>query len=189
MKAVSEEFAATRPRVRLMTAVAGLLPMGMFQRTRSLVYRAFGVSVGRGVVCFGPMSFGWYGQVFENLSIGAHTFISYNVVIDTTAPVAIGEGVSIGHDVTIVTANHDASNPAFRAGAVQPASVSIGSGAWICAHAKILPGVSIGDGAIVGAGAVVSRDVPAHTLVGGVPARVIRSLAKDAAPPAEMRPN
>jgi maltose O-acetyltransferase len=140
------------------------------------------------VVCFGPLRFGWYGQVFENLRIGERCFISYNVVIDTTAPVTIGDGVSIGHDVTIVTANHDSSHSAFRAGAVRPEAVTIGNGVWLCAHAKILPGVSIGDGAIVGAGAVVSRDVAAHTLVGGVPARVIRSLATGAELPLETRP-
>jgi acetyltransferase-like isoleucine patch superfamily enzyme len=54
--------------------------------------------------------------------------------------------------------------------------VTIGSGVWIASRVTVLPGVRIGDGAVVAAGAVVARDVPAHTLVGGVPARVIRSL-------------
>lgn len=159
-----------------MNAVVELLPSGMFQRTRAAIYRSFGMALGPKVVCFGPLRFGWYGEVYQNLRIGERCFFSHNVAVDTTARVTFGNGVSVGHDVTIVTANHDSSDPSFRAGALQPKPVTIGNGVWICAHAKLLPGVRIGDGAVIGAGAVVSRDVAPNTFVAGVPARFVRLL-------------
>jgi maltose O-acetyltransferase len=176
LRALSEELAGVRPRLRLMTAVVELLPSGMFPRLRAAVYRRFGMSLGPKVVCFAPLRFGWYGEVYQNLRVGERCFFSHNVAIDATAAVTFGTGVSVGHDVSIVTASHDASDPSFRAGAVQPKPVAIGNGVWICAHAKLLPGVRIGDGAVIGAGAVVSRDVAPNTFVAGVPARLVRVL-------------
>lgn len=171
-----EEAAGIRPRHWAMAASARALPDGVGQRLRAYVYRAWGVSIGRGTTIFGPLQFGWYGDVFANLRVGRTCFFNRAVFIDATAPVTIGDNTVVGHDVRIITSTHDYACPEYRCGALIPKPVTIGAGAWVAAGVTILPGVSVGDGAVIAAGAVVAADIPAHALVGGVPARVIRLL-------------
>ena len=86
----------------------------------------------------------------------------------------IGDGSLIGHNVVLATLNH-AMSPEDRASMI-PAPIRIGKRVWIGANATVLPGVTIGDGAIVAAGAVVTKDVPENIVVAGVPAVPIRHL-------------
>ena len=86
----------------------------------------------------------------------------------------IGDGVLIGHNAVLATLNHDI-DPNKRS-MMHPSPILIGKNVWIGANATVLPGVTIGDGAIVAAGAVVNRDVSANTIVGGVPARLIKMI-------------
>ena len=88
--------------------------------------------------------------------------------------ITIGDGVLIGGHVELATLNHE-QTPAAR-GDMLPAPIHIGQRVWIGAHATILPGVTIGDNAIIAAGAVVNRDVPANVIVGGVPAKVLKPI-------------
>jgi acetyltransferase-like isoleucine patch superfamily enzyme len=99
--------------------------------------------------------------------------------VDLAAPVRIGSGVRIGHDVTLLTVNHTIGSEELRSGTREFQGIDIGDGTWIASRVTVLPNVHIGSGCVVAAGAVVSRDVPANTLVAGVPARVIRSLSVD----------
>ncbi len=80
----------------------------------------------------------------------------------------------IGHNVVLATLNHEVA-PEKR-GTMHPAPIVIGKNVWIGSNATLLPGVSIGDGAIIAAGAVVTMDVPVNTVVGGVPAKLIKEI-------------
>lgn len=86
----------------------------------------------------------------------------------------LGDGCQIGHNVVFATLNHDV-NPAMRS-YTYPAPIVLGRKVWVGSNATILPGVTIGDNSIVAAGAVVTKDVPANTIVGGVPARRIKDI-------------
>ena len=115
------------------------------------------------------------GANSASLDIGAFTFIGRGVEIEVSTRVAIGRGGLIAPGVFITDHNHGTALglPMFEQPCVA-APVMIGDDVWIGANAVILPGVEIGDGAIVAAGAVVNRSVPANAIVVGVPAQVIR---------------
>jgi maltose O-acetyltransferase len=108
------------------------------------------------------------GQLHQ-LTIGPETFIG-RVEISVHAPVTIGRRVCINDGAKLLSASHDVRHPNWPT-IVKP--IVIGDYAWIATNALILPGVNIGEGAVVGAGAVVTRDVPAGRLVAGNPATLL----------------
>ena len=114
-----------------------------------------------------------------NTSLGSHVFINFNFVLLDCAPVTIGDHVFIGPNVQIYTAHHplDAATRDQHIGWAEP--ITIGSHVWIGGGAIILPGVTIGDGAVIGAGSVVTKDVPAYHLAMGNPAKVSRTLPQE----------
>ena len=110
------------------------------------------------------------------MNIGAYAFIGYGTEIEVSQEVRIGRGALIAPGVFITDHNHGTTlgRPMFEQPCIA-APVIIGDDVWIGANAVVLPGVAIGDGAVVAAGAVVSRNVAARSIVGGVPAKLIRS--------------
>jgi maltose O-acetyltransferase len=92
------------------------------------------------------------------------------------SPITLGDDVYFGHDITILTTTHDIGSHGRRCSGTRSAAVSVGSGTWVGTRALILPGVHIGAGCVVAAGAVVTESVPDDTMVGGVPARALRRL-------------
>lgn len=110
----------------------------------------------------------------KNLRIGKHVFFNSGVRIQDQGGVTIEDDVLIGHNVVLATINHD-PDPAHRA-SMYPGPIHISRRVWIGSNATILKGVTIGEGAIIAAGAVVTKDVPAGTVYGGVPARKIKDL-------------
>ena len=113
---------------------------------------------------------------FSHLRIGDRCYIGKNVSLDLASPLTLGDEVILAAGCVILTHQDcgDRRMAAFfprRAGPVE-----IGEGSWIGANAVILAGVRIGECAVVGAGAVVTRDVPPFTVVGGVPAEILRTL-------------
>lgn len=110
------------------------------------------------------------------LTLGQWVFINSGCCFDLSAPITVGPGTQIAFQVTFITGNHEIGPPQNRAGEHRNLPIEIGAGVWIGARAVILPGVKVGDGAVIAAGAVVTKDVAANTLVVGVPARVLREL-------------
>ena len=113
----------------------------------------------------------------KNIHIGKNVFINMGCKFQDQGGIFIGDGVLIGHNVVLATLNH-AKAPGERATMI-PAPIRIGQNVWIGSNATVLPGVTIGNGAIVAAGAVVTRDVPENTIVGGVPARILRTINEE----------
>ena len=111
-----------------------------------------------------------------NLSIGENFFANFNLTILDEAPVVIGDDVFIGPNVSIYTACHpiEADKRSTRQEWAEP--VTIGNDVWIGGSATILPGVTIGDRVVIGAGAVVTKDVPSDCVVGGNPAKIIKRI-------------
>lgn len=102
--------------------------------------------------------------------LGAGSRVNRDCFLDIRGPLEIGEHVSISPEVAILTASHGVNDPAFR---VEIRPVVIEDHVWIGTRAMILPGVRLGRGSVVAAGAVVTRDVPPLTVVAGVPARAV----------------
>ncbi len=140
---------------------------------RALFSRLIGQPVDESFGLFPP----FYTDCGKNIHIGKNVFINMGCKFQDQGGIFIGDGALIGHNVVLATLNH-AISPGDRATMI-PAPIHIGRHVWIGANATVLPGVTIGDGAIVAAGAVVTKDVPKNTMVGGVPARVIRTIDEE----------
>lgn len=116
----------------------------------------------------------FYTDCGKNLRIGRRVFINSGCKFQDQGGITIGDDTLVGHNCVIATLNH-VMDPDHR-GDMIPAPVRIGSKVWIGANATLLPGVTIGDGAIIAAGAVVTRDVAPRTIVAGVPAKPIKTI-------------
>lgn len=110
----------------------------------------------------------------KNIHIGENVFINSGCKMQDQGGVFIGNDVLIGHNACLLTLNHDA-DPECRAD-MHPEPIHIEDKAWLGSNVTVLPGVRIGEGAIVAAGAVVTKDVEKNTVVGGVPAKVIKKI-------------
>ncbi|RRQ29232.1 sugar O-acetyltransferase [Rhodococcus sp. Eu-32] len=110
-----------------------------------------------------------------NITVGRNVFVNQGCRFNDIGGIDIGDDVMIGPSVSLITSGHPIGPDERRTG-ITSAPIVIGRGVWIGASAMILQGVSVGDDAIVAAGAVVTRDVPARTMVAGVPASEIKTL-------------
>ena len=111
-----------------------------------------------------------------NILAGDNLYMNFGCIILDVTPVTLGRNVMLAPGVHLYTATHPL-DPAERASGVESARpITIGDDVWIGGHATICPGVTIGDATVIGAGAVVTRDVPARTVVAGNPARAIRTV-------------
>ncbi len=119
----------------------------------------------------------FYTDCGKNIHVGKQVFINMGCKFQDQGGIFIGDGSLIGHNVVLATLNH-AIPPEDRS-SMLPAPIRIGRHVWIGANATVLPGVTIGDGAIIAAGAVVTRDVPENAIVGGVPARIMRQFKEE----------
>ncbi len=111
-----------------------------------------------------------------HITVGARTFINYGAVILDGAKVTIGQDVQIGPGVQLLTALHPLDPVERRRGTETAKPVTIGDGAWLATGVIVCPGVNIGPDVVIGAGSVVTKDLPARHLCVGNPCRVIREI-------------
>src|SRR5215207_10200885 len=143
------------------------------EEVRELLAELTGKPVDDSVAVFPP----FYSEFGKNLTLGKDVFINIGCRFQDTGGITIGDGSLIGHGSILATLNHGV-DPDRRADMI-PSPVTIGRMVWLGAGVTVVPGVTIGDGAIVGAGSVVTKDVPANTIVAGVPAKLIRATGFD----------
>lgn len=147
----------------LLLKIVGFIPSHLL---RNFLYRLFGVRIGkRSVIHMGANFF-----FPKNISIGQGTILGTGIFIDGRAKVKIGNHTDIASEVMIYNSEHDLASPTFKA-IEEP--VTIGDYCFIGPRVIIMPGVNIGNGAVVAGGAVVTKDVPEKVIVGGIPAKVI----------------
>ena len=113
---------------------------------------------------------------WDRVSIGENFYSNYNFVILAGNQVTFGDNVLIGPDCGIYAAGHPLDVEQRNAGSEYAQPIHVGNNVWIGGGVKIMSGVTIGDNTVIAAGSVVTKDVPANVLAGGVPCRVIRNL-------------
>jgi maltose O-acetyltransferase len=159
--------AVTAVRYYLLVRLAGARIV--FRPLRFLIYRAAGVRLKQSNIAAGL----FLGGPPSNLTIGHGTSINVDCFFDCLGKVTLGRGVMVGMGVTIVTSDHPVGADGQPEGLPVGRDVVIEDGAWLGARSMILPGVTVGEGAIVSAGAVVTRDCRPLSIYAGVPARLV----------------
>ena len=139
---------------------------------RGLLSELFGYRVPESLRVFPP----FYTDFGRNITVGRDVFINACCHFQDHGGMTIGDGCQIGHNVVFATLNHGLS-PEDRQN-TYPAPIVLGRNVWVGSNATILQGVTIGDNAVIAAGAVVTKDVEPATVVGGVPAKVIRRIGE-----------
>jgi maltose O-acetyltransferase len=166
----------------------------MFMPTQAIAptLRRFGARIGQNVRFRSPVvihnSRAERGRYYENLQVGDDCYLGRELFLDLQDQIVIEDRVTISHRVMILT-HTDAGDSPLKDEIIstEQAAVTIRRGAYIGANVTILQGVEIGESSVVGAGAVVTRSVPASTVVVGVPARVTRTLEVGLKPKRSLR--
>lgn len=165
------ELGAAHLRAQALLARFNASPADAFEERRALLTDLF-ASLGAGAIAKPPLHCD-YGF---NVSIGDRTFINFDCVLLDCNRITIGQEVQFAPRVQIYTATHPVDAQARRSGLEYALPVVIGDGAWLGAGAIVLPGVTIGENTVVGAGSVVTRDLPSNVVAVGNPCRVVRRL-------------
>ncbi|MFJ4890347.1 sugar O-acetyltransferase [Streptomyces sp. NPDC088788] len=117
-----------------------------------------------------------YVDYGSNITIGARTFVNYNLTALDVAPIMIGDDCQLGPNVQLLTPTHPLEPQPRRDKLEAARPITIGNNVWLGGGVIVCPGVTIGDNSVIGAGAVVTRDIPADVVAVGNPARPVREL-------------
>lgn len=119
----------------------------------------------------------FYCDYGYNIRVGKNFFANFNLVILDEAPVTFGDNVFVAPNCGFYTAGHPVDAPERNIGLEYARPITVGNDVWIGAGVSVLPGVSIGSNCVIGAGSVVSRDIPSNSIAVGNPCRVIKTIA------------
>lgn len=150
--------------------MAGTRPC-YFEPKRKIL-NAIGHSVGEGTRIVGPI------ETYSKLTIGKNCWVGKNLKVNGNGSVIIGDCCDIAPEVTFQTGGHEIGSKERRAGKGIICNQLVGNGVWIGGRATIIGNVSVSDGSVIAGCACVVKDVPQNVLVGGVPAKIIRSLGE-----------
>lgn len=169
--AESRAFVAQVERALAITPVLNRLTYADADEIRALFADLAGHAPGEGFRLIPP----FHTDCGANIRVAARVFINQNCTFYALADIVIGDDVLIGPNVSLITSEHPVA-PSQRRAFLVGKPITIERGVWIAAGATVIGGVTVGENSVVAAGSVVTRDVPANTLVAGNPARVIRSI-------------
>lgn len=170
----SAAMAASVRRAMAITPVLNRLTFDDADEIRAMFSDLIGSKVDESFSLIPP----FYTTDGENIRVGRNVFINQNCTMYDLGGIEIGDDVMIGPNVNIITSGHPIE-PARRRDGVTAAPIVIERNVWIAAGVTIIGGVTVGENSVVAAGSVVTKDVPPNILVGGNPARVIRSIGED----------
>lgn len=173
---LKSDLQGSRPQLLGVQLIIAPIPRMAFGWLRPALYRAVGMRIGQGTRIYGQVTLEGVGAIIENVTIGDECLLTTPIYLNASGEIRIGNRVTLGHHVVIITDDHRMNNPERRGGERFAQPVTLEDGVWVGARATILPGVTLGRGCVVAAGGLVTRDVPPHTLVAGVPARRIKDL-------------
>ncbi|MCB8977304.1 MAG: acyltransferase [Ardenticatenaceae bacterium] len=162
--------------MRLASLLTFPLPYYVGCRWRVKVLRLVGFQIGKGTTFFGMPSITGMKNLHLNLKIGENCIFNYGCKLEVGEKLTVGSFVSFGHEVMILTSTHEIGEKDQRLGPIVAKPVTVENGCWLGSRSLILPGVTIGAGAVVAAGSVVIKDVPSNTLVAGTPATIKKYL-------------
>lgn len=183
MKALREIGLKGALKFSFLTPAHALFDVLLFPPLRTLALRLLGAQVGADVIIHRVRFFNFYRNGFPGLRISDNCFLGDDCLLDLAEAIILEEHVTLAERVTILT--H--TNVGYRNHPLQAtipsktAPVILRRGAFVGANATLLPGIEIGECAVVGAGAVVCSHVPAFSVVGGVPAKLLRLISKKTA--------
>lgn len=133
---------------------------------KAILSKLFGMKISAGATIYCGTEF----RAPSKITIGVNSIVGNDSLLDGRRGLIIGNNVNISSGVWIWTLHHDVQSPDF---AVTGGETIINDRVWLCSRSTILPGVTVGEGAVVASGAVVTKDVPPFAIVGGIPARII----------------
>jgi galactoside O-acetyltransferase len=145
------------------------------KKRRAKILKKMFHSIGEDAYIEPPLHANWTGKF---VTIGKHFYSNYNLTLVDDGPIEIGDNVMCAPNVVIATAGHPI-NPFLRTlGGQYNAGVKIGNNVWLGASVTVMPGVTIGDNSVIGAGSVVTKDIPANVVAFGNPCKVQREIGE-----------
>jgi maltose O-acetyltransferase len=173
---LQEEFGLFHLRLFLARLFCAPLPPYVGGRIRASILRLVGFKIGTGNTFQGMPVITGGGNIYSRFTTGKRCMLNVGCFLELGGTITIGSNVAVGYQCLLLTTDHAIGDRQYRAGPLTPKSIIIEDGAWLGARVTVLPGITIGAGSIVAAGALVTKDVPPNSMAAGVPAKFVRYL-------------
>jgi maltose O-acetyltransferase len=175
VQVLREELAGLHMRLRLAQLCIGVLPPKAKAHFQASVLRRVGFDIAPNCQFMGMPTLTGSGDLYQRLRIGAGSQIGMGCAFDLEGQIWLGERVTLGHQVLLLTSTHEIGSPQRRAGELVCKDIRIGNDVWIGARSILLPGITVGDGAVIAVGTLVNRSVPPGAYVAGAPVRIVET--------------